>query len=383
MLWKWRLSKRCVCALSHSFAHLYSLFILCVGFFVSYVLELEMEIILILAFNSISKKITIRNSSPKSLWSLYHSPSCEMATFTLFLNFQKRNNWLQKKLEWDLLWKFENKPFFHLFTFFFFFLILFLICFLFRFLSNSGDFEIFSLLLAKEYATCHLLGIVCLSNVDAGSFHSKQIPPTYTHTQKGRQWEREWEWEKMKEKWTTIFFVYHFISICCEYVYICVCSLKGGPEFGLNAPYLVVGFVTGEMGFSFTLWFLYFWYDSIILYNIISSSDSVNYMHALSSESIVQTFLRQLDVMFGNESDWQPGRLIDCSSLLLSMCLIACDYLLWWLRSLLLMEVNFFVWFSNTELFGKSDLWLDKSSSYPQWIQLSFHRFFWIEKNSR
>jgi hypothetical protein len=145
---------------------------------------------------------------------------------------------------------------------------------------------------------------------------------------------------KMNNNLLCLSFYFDLLWIC---IYICVCSLKGGPEFGLNAPYLVVGFVTGEMGFSFTLSFLYFWYDSIILYNIIPSGDSVNYMHALSSESIVQTFLRQLDVMFGNESDWQPGRLIDCSSLLLSMCLIACDYLLWWLRSLLLMEVNFFV----------------------------------------
>jgi monoamine oxidase len=81
-------------------------------------------------------------------------------------------------------------------------------------------------------------------------------------------------------KFSRAFWPKNMQLVICSESFVSQMWMKGGPDFGLNTPYLIVGFVTG---------------------------DSVKYMHRMTSEAIVQTFLRQLDVMFGNETDWQPA----------------------------------------------------------------------------
>eukprot|EP00029_Vermamoeba_vermiformis_P008929 TRINITY_DN4301_c0_g1_i1.p1 TRINITY_DN4301_c0_g1~~TRINITY_DN4301_c0_g1_i1.p1 ORF type:complete len:450 (-),score=112.22 TRINITY_DN4301_c0_g1_i1:8-1357(-) len=69
---------------------------------------------------------------------------------------------------------------------------------------------------------------------------------------------------------------------------LCICSesifpqiwLEGGPSRGLNAPYLVVAFVSG---------------------------DAAKNIQGMSDKLVVDSFLKQLDTMFGNEQDSNPA----------------------------------------------------------------------------
>lgn len=55
---------------------------------------------------------------------------------------------------------------------------------------------------------------------------------------------------------------------------------KGGPSRGLNAPYIIVAFVSG---------------------------DAAKNVQSMPEKLVVDSFLKQLDTMFGNEQDSNPA----------------------------------------------------------------------------